>query len=348
MIHPQAAQLSTCRSTVVVVPPFMLMMKQVSRHRSTDFSQLADLYPDQIATRQDLIGLGLDPSTASRRCLPGGGWTRLLPGVYLLTGGKPSRRQLVRAALLKTRPTAAITGVEAARLYGVRNLPEDDRVHVLVPHERCLRSRDFLLVERTHRPWGHQFVSGLPVATVARALVDATRRLWRLAPVRAMIADAVQRSLCAPDALGAELTYLRLGGTSIPRRVFGEIADGVRSVAEAWAYSLVKRSPLAPPSWNVRISSPAGKQLAVVDAWWDEVGLAWEIDSKEFHLSPDDYERTLTRHSALTATGVLVVHTVPSRLKTDPAGVISELVGAFHAAAARARPAVTATLHRPV
>jgi len=324
------------------------MMEQVSKHRSTDFSQLADLYPDQVATRHDLIGLGVDPSTTSRRCLPGGGWTRLLPGVYLLTGGQPSRRQLVRAALLKTRPTSAITGVEAARLHGVRNLPEDERIHVLVPHDRCVRSRDYLLVERTRRPWERQCVSGFPVATAARALVDATRRLWQLTPVRAMIADAVQRQLCAPDALGAELVYLRLGGTSIPRRVFGEIADGVRSAAEAWAYSLVKRSPLAQPSWNVRICSPAGRQLAIVDAWWDEVGLAWEIDSKEFHLSPQDYERTLRRHSALTATGVLVVHTVPSRLKSDPAGVVGELVDAFHAAANRTRPAVTATLHRPI
>lgn len=291
--------------------------------------------------------MGISPSTGSRRCLPGGGWTRLLPGVYLLTGGRPSRRQLVRAALLKAHPTAAVTGVEAARLHGVRKLPEDDRVHVLVPPGKGVRSRDFLLVERTERPWNEQSRAGFPVVSVARALIDAARRIWTLNTTRAMIADAVQRGLCSPDALADELVYLRLGGTAIPRRVLREVSDGVRSAAEAWAYSLIKRSALPAPSWNVQLRDRSGRQLAIVDAWWDEVGLAWEIDSKEFHLLPDDYERTLTRHSALTAAGVLVVHTVPSRLKSDPAGVVRDLVGAFHAAAESPRPSVTAALWRP-
>ncbi len=85
-----------------------------------------------------------------------------------------------------------------------------------------------------------------------------------------------------------------------------------------------------------------------MDGWWDEVGLAWQIDSKEFHLSPDDYAHTMAQHSALLAHGVMTVHTVPSRLKTDPKGVIAELAGAYQAAAARPRPNITATLWRPV
>jgi hypothetical protein len=319
----------------------------VGKHRAVDFTQLEDLFPDQVIARRDLIALGINPSTGSRRCLPGGGWTRLLPGIYLLTGGRPTRRQLVRGALLKAHPTAAVTGVEAARLHGVRKLPDDDRVHVLIPPGKGVRSRDYLLVERTERPWKEQLKAGFPVVTPARALIDAARRIWTLNTTRAMIADAVQRGLCSPDALDEELAYLRLGGTAIPRRVLREVSDGVRSAAEAWAYSLIKRSSLPAPSWNVQIRNQAGRRLAVVDAWWDEIGLAWEIDSKEFHLLPEDYERTLARHSALTAQGVLVVHTPPSRLKSDPAGVISELVGAFHAAAARPRPRVTAELWRP-
>jgi Tfp pilus assembly protein PilN len=98
----------------------------------------------------------------------------------------------------------------------------------------------------------------------------------------------------------------------------------------------------------VLIKSAAGKWLAVVDGWWDDVGLAWQIDSLEFHLAPDDYTRTMTQHSALSACGVLTVHTVPSRLKSDPADVVEELRGAYKAAAQRARPHVSATLWRPI
>ena len=114
-----------------------------------------------------------------------------------------------------------------------------------------------------------------------------------------------------------------------------EVGDGIRSAAEAWARSLVLRSRLPAPMWNVELRDKQGRRLAVVDAWWADVGLAWEIDSTEFHLSPADHERTTRRHSALTAAGVLVMHTVPSRLRKDPAGVLRDLCGAYDSAGSR-------------
>lgn len=91
------------------------------------------------------------------------------------------------------------------------------------------------------------------------------------------------------------------------------------------------------------IRSPAGQLLAVVDAWWDDVGLAWQIDSREFHLAPADYDATLRRHSALAAAGILVVHTLPTRLRDDAKAVLNELTAAHARAAGNHRPNVTAT-----
>lgn len=326
----------------------MLTIGQMANARSVDFSLLADVFPDGVAARRDLVRMGIDPSTASRRCLPGGGWTRLFPGVYLLTGGAPSRRQLVRGALLRAGPLTAVTGIEAVRRYGVKRIPDDNRIHVLVPHGRGLKTQGLLLVERTNRPWSGRLLDGFPVVSLARSLIDAARRETRLDVVRAMTADAVQRQLCAPRALADELRDIRLGGTALPRRALAEIGDGVRSAAEAWSRSLIQRSPLPAPQRNVLIRSATGKQLAIVDAWWDDVGLAWQIDSVEYHLSPEDYRRTMDQHSALLACGVMTVHTVPSRLLSDPKGVIAELVGAHAAAGRGRRPDVTATLWRPV
>jgi hypothetical protein len=326
----------------------VLMINQVAYGRSIDYGVLADAFEDAVAARRHLLELGFSSATLAKKCRPGGGWTRLFLGVYLVAGGTPSRRQLVRGALLRAGPLTYLTGCEAIRMYGVRRAPADQRIHVLVPHGRRVASQGALLVERSNRPWDGTLIDGFPVVTLARALIDAARKESGLDVVRAVIADAVQRQLCSPDALAEELKNLRLGGTSLPRRVLDEVSDGVRSAAEAWSRSLIHRSVLPPPQWNVLIRSASGVQLAIVDGWWDEVGLAWQIDSVEFHLGPDDYARTMAQHSALLANGVMTVHTVPSRLKKDPAGVIAELRGAYHAAQQRRRPDVSATLWRPV
>ena len=326
----------------------VLMIGQMVKRRSVDYAVLSDWFEDAVATRRDLLGLGFSGNTLAHKCRPGGGWTRLFLGVYLLTGGSPSRRQLVRGALLRAGPLTFLTGLEAARLHGVRRTPDDQRIHVLVPHGRRVTSQGLMLVERTNRPWTGTMIDGFPVATLNRALVDAARRESRLDVVRAFIADAVQKQLCSPADVAAELQDLRLGGTALPRRVLDEINDGVRSAAEAWSRSLIRSSTLPMPTWNVLIRSAAGSQLAIVDAWWEEVGLAWQIDSLEFHLAPSDYAHTMAQHSALLANGVMTVHTVPSRLKKEPAKVLAELRGAYVAAAQRPRPDVSATLWRPV
>jgi hypothetical protein len=41
---------------------------------------------------------------------------------------------------------------------------------------------------------------------------------------------------------------------------------------------------------------PNGDFIACPDAWWPDAGVATEIDSRQWHLAPDDWERTMTRH----------------------------------------------------
>lgn len=307
----------------------------MARHSTLDDGKLLALFPDAVASWTDLVRLGVDQSLPARRCRPGGGWTRLLTGVYLLTGGSPNRRQMVRAALLRAGPKAVVTGVEAARRHGVRRVPPDGPVHLLVTPDSRLSSQSFMLVERSKRPWSTTIVDGVPLVSPARALIDAARRDGRLDVVRAMLADGVQRGVCTVGDLTRELVHRRLRGSALPRIVLTEVGDGVRSAAEAWARSLIRRSRLPAPEWNVELRDQQGRRLAVVDAWWEDVGMAWEIDSTEFHLAPADHDRTTRRHSALTAAGVLVVHTVPSRLRKDPVGVLRDLCGAYDSAASR-------------
>jgi hypothetical protein len=262
--------------------------------------------------------------------------------VVQLGNGEPTRRQLLEAALLYARPGALVTGVECCRRHGLHQLPDDDRVHLLVPAERKVHGRDFVIIERTHRmpaPW---LRDGLPLAPAGRAVLDACRRIQAFDPVRALLAEAVQRGGQRPAWLLAELAGGSQRGSSVPREVLKEILAGSRSVAESHAMRVWDRTCLPPLRWNVEVRDAKGGYVARPDGWLDEVALAWEIDSYQFHFSKADYAKTLERNGRYAAAGVVLVQTLPNKLLAEPAAVAAQLVAAYQAAAARPRPPVIA------
>jgi hypothetical protein len=129
--------------------------------------------------------------------------------------------------------------------------------------------------------------------------------------------------------------------------VIKEMSSGIRSAAERDAKLLWKRTRLPEPWWNARVCDQRGRLLGVVDAWCDDVALGWEINSVEYHLSPADFARTTERAARLTAAGVVVVPTLPSRLRRDPAGVVRELREAYEVATRRPRPLLKAVRVAP-
>lgn len=289
----------------------------------------------------ELERLGLGRSTIASRCRVGGPWRRMLPGVIMLSNGAPTRGDRRRAALLYAGDGSVLTGLDALELHGMNRVPSPaGPVHVLIPAQRRRAGSGRVLAERTARlPLA---VPGRwPLAPVTRAVLDFARRTADRNEVRAAIAEVVQRGGGTPAELGAELAAGSGRGTALPRSVLHEVGDGIRSAAEGSARRLVLGSGLPAPMWNVRLYDHAGRFLAMPDAWFDDVGLAWEIDSKEWHLSPVDYERTLDRRSALMAHHVIVMHTQPSKL-ARPDEVLRELRGNYTHATLRPRPQVYA------
>jgi hypothetical protein len=71
--------------------------------------------------------------------------------------------------------------------------------------------------------------------------------------------------------------------------------------------------------------------LAKPDLWWREAGVAGEMDSREWHLSPEQWQRTMARHSAMSAHGIIVLHFPPRRVRSDASAVIAELKSAIEA-----------------
>lgn len=297
---------------------------------------------DVIAART-LVAIGVPESTVYERCRDGGPWQRLLPGIVLLNTGTPTPEQLVAAALLHAGPESMISGLEACRRHGVRRGPTPGRsLQLLVPHTRQVRNNSFVLVERSTRLPRPVVRGGVPLAPVARAVVDAARRLRSEREITELISDAVQRGLCTVAQLAAELAMCAPRGSATPRRVLRGVSAGARSAAERDAQKLWRRSGLPEPWWNAAVHDSGGRLLGIADAWWDDVALAWEINSYAWHLSPADYARETAKDARFTAAGVAVLPTLPTRLTRDGNAVLAELRGAHTHAASRPRPAVRA------
>ena len=126
------------------------------------------------------------------------------------------------------------------------------------------------------------------------------------------------------------------------RAVLRDVGAGVRSAAERDAKTVWRRSGLPEPFWNAPVYAQNGSFLGIADAWWDDVALAWEINSIAWHLQPQDYAREQSRTARFTAAGVPVLPTLPKRLTHDAAAVIRELQDAYRHASSRPRPSVRA------
>ncbi|HEV7974533.1 hypothetical protein [Amycolatopsis sp.] len=117
--------------------------------------------------------------------------------------------------------------------------------------------------------------------------------------------------------------------------------EGAESVAEGDAWRLWKRAGLPECERNVHIYDEKGVYVAKPDAWCDDIAFAWEIDSREVHSEWDDFADTLARNARYVAAGVVVLQTLPARLRTEPSTVIKELRAAYLTARRRPRPAVS-------
>jgi len=187
------------------------------------------------------------------------------------------------------------------------------------------------------------YVTGkIRFAKPPRAVADAARSLARFDDVRHVVCEAVQRRACTVAELTEELQAGPVPGSAMLREALAEIGDGVRSVAEADFRLLILGSSLPRPMFNAQLFDAEGIFIATVDAWWQRAGVAAEVDSRAYHLSADDQDRTTGRHDRLAAHGILPLHFPPKRIKTDGPGIVSELQSAIEKGSARALLPVTA------
>ena len=283
----------------------------------------------RVISRAQVLACSMSPRALHHRIAAAGPWQRLLPGVYLTVTGTVTQDQREMAALLYAGRVSLLTGPTAVRRHRLRS-PGPDVVDVLIPWNCRRQSVAFVRVHRTRKLPKQMFVTGkIRFAEAPRAAADAARFLTRFDDVRAVVCEAVQRRACTVAELTAELEAGPSAGSALLREALAEVADGVRSVAEADFRVLILRSGLPKPVFNAQLFDADGTFIAMVDAWWQDAGVAAEIDSHAYHLAAEDQDRTTKRHDELLAHGVLPLHFPPKRIKTDASGIIREIRGAI-------------------
>ena len=84
------------------------------------------------------------------------------------------------------------------RLHGLRQGPEPDRVHLLIPHAQQVRSWRLFHVERTSRMPRAIERASLAVAPLARAVLDEVRTLRYAREIAACLAELVAQRFVYP------------------------------------------------------------------------------------------------------------------------------------------------------
>lgn len=289
-----------------------------------------------VITRSQAAAAGLTSHALRHRIRLDGPWQSLLPGVYLAATGTPTIIQQEMAAQLYAGQGSVITGLAAVRQHHIRG-PAAEFIDILMPASRKRRDIAFVRLHRTTRlPTRVWQLGPLHYAPPARAVADAVRDLTSLRDVRAMVADAVQRGHCSVPDLSTELNAGPSRGSTLFREALGDVADGIRSAAEGDLKDLLTKSRLPMPLFNASINDSDGTFIATPDAWWPRYGVAVEVDSHEWHMSPQDHARTLERQRRMGKYGIVVLPFTPSQIRKQPANVITEIRQALESA--RSRP----------
>ncbi|MFD4522546.1 hypothetical protein ACFWP7_01125 [Streptomyces sp. NPDC058470] len=298
----------------------------------------------RVLTTAQLRAHGVSAAETNEQCRPGGPWQQFLPGVFLLHAGPPTSEERLHAVLMfaarsPVQPAPAIpvqpgaeaphasqpytdalvTGLAALTLHGFTSappLPSLDKIDVLVPRLRRLRSTGCARIVRTPSLPAPSYVTGVPVAPVPRALADAVAELSDANAVRRLLTEAVRGGHCEPAAVVRELTQAKLlSRPHVVDAVDSLLAEG-RSIAEDRLYRMVEEFGLPDPVWNVDLRLPGGPHLGGLDAYWPEQAVAVELDTRAPRQDEDalwsEYAR---KREHLERLGITVVHITPKKLR---------------------------------
>lgn len=250
--------------------------------------------------------------------LRGPAWQRIVRGVYA-DAILPLDHGLKAAATALVVPTAAaLTGVSAAWLWGVRLASPADPVDVLCPPGTPLRSRTGLRVR--HSPLPARDLDALVGIRVTTPLRTAWELALRLELTEAVVYLDALSGLERFDTTELDAYLAERSGRHGCRRagrVFAMVDGRAESPQESrLRVRLVLAGLPAPvPQFEVRLR---GEFVARVDLAWPEHRVAVEYDGR-WHADPAQLDRDRARLNRLLLAGWHVHHvTAPAMRDLSP------------------------------
>jgi very-short-patch-repair endonuclease len=226
------------------------------------------------------------------------------------------------AAVLACGEGALLSGPTAAALWDLQSVPSGPVDVTAAGHSRRrIQGIRFHGVRSIH-PDDRTVIDGIPVASLARTLLDRARTLHPQR-LRTLMEQAQRRDLLDVGALDALLSRSRgRHGTAALRTVRNELNDEApwtQSKLERSFLEFVRDRRLPEPQTNVLVDG------CLVDCFWPEHNLIAELDSYEFHRGRGVFEADRRKDIAHTRAGRQSIHITQRMITRDASALQQDL-----------------------
>lgn len=283
-----------------------------------------------LVTRAQAHRTGFTDSMIRRR-IRTGRWERTRRGVYAVGGAPPTFEQTVMGAVLAAGETAAASHATAAVLW---RLPIDppDRIELTTVLERQVRlegvvaHRSGILADADRR-----VVHGIPVASVARTVVDLSMRLDGKGLAR-LFDEGHRRGLVSHAALHRCVERLPLAPGRSPDRVHALLAkrvpgyDADDSDLETEANEALIAAGLPAPVRQHRVVVNGDRYR--IDLAYPRERIAIELDGYDSHRTRSDFDHDRARGNQLVLAGWTLLRFTSN---TPPAELVAAVAAALAA-----------------
>jgi very-short-patch-repair endonuclease len=289
-------------------------MQGKDRTRDARLAVLAGKQHGVVAYWQ-LVALGFGPGAIEHRLLIGR-LERMYKGVYSVGHRAGSPEAWEMAAVLRCGCETVLSHWTAASRWKLLR-PTRGPVHVSVPRDIDVKGIRTYRVKPLH-PHDRTKRDGIPITSVPRTLLDlagvADERLLRRAVNQAARSGWLNRR--AIHQL-LERNPRRKGSRQL-RAAIAAVSPGTRrsrSDLEVAFLELCETYGLPTPVVNGKVNG------IEVDMHWPGTNLIVELDSYEYHRTPQEFENDRRRDAGLKVAGYEVLRVGEGWLDSDPAGV---------------------------
>jgi very-short-patch-repair endonuclease len=236
-----------------------------------------------VVARAQVRDIGVSDAAISRR-VADGLWSRVLPGVFRITGALGDPRQFPMAATLWAGDGSVVSHASAARIWGIDGVRER-KVELWVPSTRN-RRHELVDVHRGTRidRADRTRLGAIRITTPVRTLIDISARMED-DPLLAAMESLFLAKLSTPERLAVRVDVLRTSGRPGAGRLAKLLASragpALESALEAKVWRLVQRTGLPLPQRQHWVSLAGGRYR--LDFAWPERRVALECDGWEHH-----------------------------------------------------------------